>query len=351
MFIADFKINKLVIVVRLLVVFFVGASTALAMKPGFTCSGEERYQEASPENGKEQTRGIADEEDLSSLVQRDYSSHTFPKEIASRENTSPDPIMNVSASHESVAPLITLEQCQEAISKYPNAGNLVIQENTSGAPSTVAPPTFYDHFINVLPPVFRGKEKGHDQEIAQKSCQMTKELLSLLQQQYGEKIAAVSFPSAEHRMAIAHPLNTKDLDAILTTAEVLAKQDDDFSALATDSQIQILAQEAQVAEAKVNQTARSLQKKNSLLDRDNKIAHQAPAPYKKIGTTAFQLASLKAAEVAAHQKAIAVKDRLALAVRNAFQKNDADLSSDEPLSEGTPLLSRNKNGQQYHSIN
>ena len=83
-------------------------------------------------------------------------------------------------------------------------------------------------------------EKNPDQEIAQKSRMMTKELFGLLQQKYREKIADASFPSAPHRIAIAHPLSTKDLDEILMTVEVLKSKESDFAALESDPQIQAL---------------------------------------------------------------------------------------------------------------
>lgn len=254
--------------------------------------------------------------------------------------------MNVSASSQPAAPLITLEQCQQAVSEHPKAASLIIQGNAPETASIVTPSTFYDHFIRAIPGLSTGREQMPDQDIAQKSRQITKELFGLLRQEYGEKIAAASFPSAQHRIAIAHPLNTTDLDEILTTAAVLKRKGEDFSALESNPQIQALTQQVQVAEAKVDQTARAAQKKAAALNKKQKSAH--------LGGSVLRLCSLEAAEHTAHKKAIEAKDRLSIAYRNAFQKNkefssDTD-STSSSSGETTPLLSRKKGGTYYHAI-
>lgn len=326
--------------VRLCALLLIAIRTSLAMDPFFDHSKEKRDQETQTENNEEQVRRISHAEDLSSLVQRNYSSIASSQEIDSSEKTSLDPIMNVSASHASAAPLITLEQCQQAVSEHPKACNLIIQHDASGASSTVLPATFYDHFISAIFPTFKGKENTPPQE---RSRQMTRELLGLLQEQYGEKIAAASFPSVQHRIAIAHPLNTKDLGEILTTAEVLLKQKDAFFALEVNPQFQTLAQEVQIAEAKVDQTARATQKKLSAIEKKHTFAVH--------GSSALRLGALEKAEHAAHQEAIAAKDRFAITLRKTFQTDEGpDLSSDTYLSEGTPLLSQKSNGKNYRSI-
>ena len=317
------------------------------MDPFFNHSKEERCQEAQIENIEEQGRRISEEKDPSSLIQGSCSFIIFSEEIHSGENTSPNPIMNLSASHESLAPLITLEQCKRAISEHPSAGNLIIQRGASETGSTVKPPTFHDHFISAFPAGLMSGEKDPDQEIAQKSRLITKELFGLLQQEYGKKIADASFPSAPHRIAIAHPLSTKDLDAILTTAEVLAKQEIDFSSLETDPQVQLFTQEAQIADANVARTTKAAQKKNAFFDKKNDIAQQGASLYEAhLGSSVFRLVSLEKDASAAHKKAIAVKDRLAIARGNAFQKEE---ESYQP-SEGISLLSRKNNGENYQSI-
>ncbi|MBX9577826.1 MAG: hypothetical protein K2W97_05055 [Chthoniobacterales bacterium] len=313
------------------------------MDPFFDRLKEERDQEAQIKHAEEKGRRITGAEDPSSLVQRNISNLVFPKEKTSIKENFTDQTMNVSASHESAVPLITLEQCQKAVSEHPNARNLIIQRDPSGTSSAVTPATFYDHFVSAISAGLMSGEKNSDQEIAQKSRQMTRELLGLLQQQYGEKIADASFPSAPHRIAIAHPLSSKNLDAILTTTEVLKSKEDDFVALESDPQIQALTQQVQAAEARVNETTKATHKKLSALEKRNISTVR--------GSSALQLAALEKAEHAAHQESIAVKDRLAIALRTTFQKDeDPDLSSDAYPSETTGLLSRNINGKTYQSI-
>ena len=97
--------------IRLFVILLIGIRTSLAMNPFFDHSKEEGHQEVQIENTEEQGQRITGAEDPSNLVQRNISSLAFPKEKTSAKENFTDQAMNVSASHESAVPLITLEQC------------------------------------------------------------------------------------------------------------------------------------------------------------------------------------------------------------------------------------------------
>ena len=88
------------------------------MNPFFDHPKEEGYQEIQIENTEEQDRRISGEEDPCSLVQRDVSNLAFPKEKPSTQEIFTDQTMNISASHESAAPLITLAQCQQGLLQH-----------------------------------------------------------------------------------------------------------------------------------------------------------------------------------------------------------------------------------------
>lgn len=324
--------------VRLFVIFFAGVAAALAMRPVLNNARRKESQETRLKYTKEQGRRIT-EDDSSSLLERNNFNIASAKEKTSTEKADSEQMMNLSTSNESVAPLITLEQCQRAISEYPNAGNLVIQSDDRGTVLKVAPPAFYNHLISAFPPILIESKKTADELIPDKSRQITKELFGLLRQEYGEKIAAASFPSLPHRIAIAHPLSTKDLSEILTTAEVLKEQGEGFPAMESDPQVQALAQEVQASEIKVDQITKAAQKKNASINKK---------PWSNPPTSSIlQLASLERAAHHAHQEAIAVKDRLAIAQRNIFREEDPSFSS----KESTPLLSQKNNQKNYFSIN
>lgn len=253
--------------------------------------------------------------------------------------------MNLSSLNQTASPQISLEECKNALANNPKATNLVINQNAPEGESRIVSPKFYDHFISAFPKGLMGREKTSDENISEKSRQITKAVFEMLENKYGAEIAHASFSSAPHRIAIAHPLSSKDLSQAISTAEALHDENQRGN-FPSNPQIEELKEQAEVATTRAAEIMKATEKKNALLDEKSKTP---PVIYKgQVGASALKLVSLENSQRAAHKEAIDIKDRLAMAYQAASKSEH--LSGDDFPSENMPLLSRNRKNYGSNSL-
>lgn len=250
-----------------------------------------------------------------------------------------DQIMDLSTLSGTPSCFMTLQHCEEAIKKYPQAASLILQSDDPNRGTVIAPPSFYDHFISAIPRGITGNVNIPSEALSEKYRHLTQEVFSLLQREYGEAIATASFASIPHRITIAHPLSSKDLHEVLTTAKTLQDQEKNFSAIESAPEIEALKKEIEDAEKKAEQATIAREKRVLLLDQKNLTAQQHPSIRKThLLTSALKLEKLAEMERTAYEQLIFLKDRLAVARRNALQEYTPPDSLSETSSEETSLL-------------